>query len=288
MNNCKICHSTNLSIVYEGDIRHGKFGNFLKNQQIFECSNCGVQFYKQSKIDYVSSEYRDLVQKDSSEEMYYKLHDDEQLHNLNILGLHSLRDKDIADVGCGAGSFLDSVSGIAQTKIAIEPFKAYQAILKQKNYTVYSYTEDLIQVGQQVDIATSFAVLEHIEDPVRFLSQIKQIVKPGGYILISTPNSQDALLELIGDPYKSFYYRSVHYWYFNQKSLQYIADILGFKNVEFFYKHKFDTSNLIYWLKDHKPTGLKKTNILSELDPVLISNFEKIQRSNFLYAKFHI
>ena len=56
--------------------------------------------------------------------------------------------------------------------------------------------------------------------------------KQGEFLMCcNTPVSDVALeLELIGDEYKSFYYRSVHKWYFNQASLSYISEKLGFQN----------------------------------------------------------
>ena len=42
---------------------------------------------------------------------------------INILGI---RNKIVADIGCGAGSFSDHISGLAEKIIAIEPTVMYQ------------------------------------------------------------------------------------------------------------------------------------------------------------------
>ena len=139
---CKICNSENIIITYNGKIRNGKFGNYIDNQNIFECQECKVQFYNGKDIDYQSSEYRTMIQANPSADEYYHQHDDEQLYNLEILGLNNLRNKVIADIGCGAGSFLDMVSGITKKQIAIEPFKDYQSILKEKKYDVFDYASN--------------------------------------------------------------------------------------------------------------------------------------------------
>lgn len=40
-----------------------------------------------------------------------------------------------------------------------------------------------------VDIVTSIAVIEHLYNPERYLMEIYRILKPGGYFLLTTPNT---------------------------------------------------------------------------------------------------
>ena len=42
------------------------------------------------------------------------------------------------DFGCGGGSFLDSIKGIAKKTIAVEPFVGYHESLKLRGHEVYS------------------------------------------------------------------------------------------------------------------------------------------------------
>lgn len=288
MKKCKICNSNDLVLIYKGKIRNGRFGNYINKQNIYKCQNCKTQSYNGTLINYETSEYREMIQNNPGEDEYYKQHDNEQLYNIEVLGLNNLRNKTIADVGCGAGSFLDMLVGITKKQIAIEPFKNYQKVLKKKGYSIYDYASNVQAEIGKIDIATSFAVIEHLDDPLTFLLDIKKLIKKGGYILISTPNVDDFQLELIGDDYKSFYYRSVHKWYFNKESISYISKKLGFKKVEFIYKHKYDFSNLLFWLKDKKPTGIAKTSALHQLSTQLVNIVEDNGSANFIYAKLYI
>lgn len=286
---CKCCGSkAGLRTIYEGSIRDGKFKSYKNNQVVLECETCGARFLSEShNVNYDTDEYRSLVQDKFNEEHYYKEHDKEQLYNLEVLDNENVRGKVVADIGCAAGAFLDNVRGLASDVIAVEPFKYYQEVLKKKGYKVFGYVND-IDENLKVDIATSFAVIEHLDDPIQFVSDIKKIVKKGGIIILSTPNSNDFQLDLIGKEYKEFYYRTVHPFYFNEKSFRYIADVLGFQSIEFIYKHKYDLSNLIYWLKDRNPTGLGKINIFEELDFNFRKILEREKISNFMYVKFTV
>jgi SAM-dependent methyltransferase len=287
---CKICgNQKKFKIVYSGKIRDGKFGSYIDNQEILRCPICGTQFLNSSvlNINYNTEEYRNLVEESYSENSYYNSHDEEQIYNIEVINLKNVRNKSIVDIGCGAGSFLDAIKGFATKIVAVEPFKYYRNILELKGYKVFGYASN-VTMNNQFDIATSFAVIEHVESPLDFLKDIQKLVKKGGQIIISTPNTDDFQLELLGDEYKSFYYRKVHKFYFNKESLTYLSKKIGFKGVEFIYKHKYDMSNLIFWLKDKEPTGLKKTNLLKNLDILLKENLESNGQSNFLYAKFYV
>ena len=51
-----------------------------------------------------------------------------------------------------------------------------------------------------VDIAVSLAVIEHIQNPEIFLSEIYRVLKPGGLIYLSTPNWQMDTKNFYNDP----------------------------------------------------------------------------------------
>ncbi len=286
---CALCKSKNIKIVYKGKIRLGKFGNFLNSQCIYECEKCGLKFYPPSSIDYSNEEYRNLVQNDPSAKTYYKNHDREQLQHLDILGIELLREKKIVDVGCGAGSFLDLVRGFTKDQIAIEPFKDYQKVLTRKGYRTFDYIDSLNKsFDKTIDIVTAFAVIEHVDNPKEFLHSMKRLISTEGFILISTPNSDDWLLKLLSDDYKSFFYRYVHKWYFNKKSLTHLANSLNFKRIEFIYKQQYDLSNLLLWLRDKKPTGIGNVNILNQIDFLYKKTLEDQGLSNYLYVKLYV
>jgi 2-polyprenyl-3-methyl-5-hydroxy-6-metoxy-1,4-benzoquinol methylase len=143
------------------------------------------------------------------------LRDQEQAEKLGILGADGWRDKIVADIGCGGGSFLDFLSGVARETVAIEPCLSYRHNLSQKHKYFPGCSEALLEYAGKVDVAVSFTVIEHIENPRQFLREIRQVIKPGGFLLLSTPNYNDWLIDFLSGFYDRFFYRSAHTWYFN-------------------------------------------------------------------------
>jgi len=264
----------------------GKFGNYSKSSHVvWKCPNCHVGFLDRTPLNYEIENYRELVDGDISPEHFYVLHDGEQADILKILGAEKLRGKVIADIGCGAGSFLDLVRGCASRTIAVEPARYFHQELQKKGHQVYEYCQDVLRDWEgRVDIAVSFTVLEHVENPLEFLREIKLLLKPKSFLLLSTPNSQDWLLQFLPEVYGRFFYRYVHTWYFNQESIQILSTRAGFKRVEVRHVQRFDISNALYWIRNHCPTGIGKTSIFRDIDEVYKKTLEKNGQSDFIYA----
>ena len=128
LSNCILCGSGNgYSIVYDGQIRNGDRTKYtVENYKVVECLICKVQRLEPfCKIDYSTSEYRRRFIGSGSTEDYMRLHDWEQTGCVTRLGLEQLRNKRVADLGCGGGSFLDTAKGFAEKTIAVKPYIGY-------------------------------------------------------------------------------------------------------------------------------------------------------------------
>jgi SAM-dependent methyltransferase len=108
---------------------------------------------------------------------------------LNSLQL-DLRDKRICDVGCGYNcNFLLHMKDKYQTyslygvDVSINP--------ALKNVVHFSEIdlkkEDFKIADNSIDIVTSLAVIEHLSDPAKYLSEIYRILTKGGYFILTTP-----------------------------------------------------------------------------------------------------
>lgn len=110
-------------------------------------------------------------------------------------GLSLLKDLNlngsILDFGCGQGRFLSMLSGMkfkdmAGADLMSRPMEfpaSYQWIQENLNNKL-SLKED------SFDVIVAIEVLEHLENPRAVVRELKRLLKPGGYLIMSTPNNE--------------------------------------------------------------------------------------------------
>lgn len=106
----------------------------------------------------------------------------------------------LVDVGAGYGVFLDewrrrfpNVSAIA-----VEPSSSLATECRAKGFEVIEeIVENVMGIDAAADLVTCFEVLEHVYDPLNFLNALKKLVRPGGYVFISTLGIEGFDLQLL-------------------------------------------------------------------------------------------
>lgn len=127
------------------------------------------------------------------------------LHKMNPIRLQYIKDhignpqgKKAIDIGCGGGILTIpmcrmgmEVSGLDTGKknIEVAEAKSKAAELDIKYYAInLEDISNLPQHKEQYDIVTSMEVIEHVDDYKIFLIYLCKLVKPGGYLFLSTIN----------------------------------------------------------------------------------------------------
>lgn len=93
----------------------------------------------------------------------------------------------LLDVGCGDGKFLSLLPkefkkyGIDFNHESVKLASAYGSIFQGKL--------ENMPAAMKFDNVVAFHVLEHVEDPLGFINECFDKVKPGGKLILSTPNS---------------------------------------------------------------------------------------------------
>ena len=291
--NCKICCCSEFTVVYDDVIRNGSVGNYTNDKvKLFQCKNCGAIFhlpYVSNDEYYRSEEYRTSVDGSSDADTFQKNHDKESLDKLEYTGTEIFRNKVVADIGCGGGSFLDYVRGVAKEIIAIEPSENFLHYLHNKGIVAFPYAKDaVIDFKEKVDIVTSFDVIEHVEDPVTFLRDSYTLLNEKGTAIIGTPTDAPFMRSLLGNVYEKKVLFSVqHLWYLSEESIKIAAKKAGFKKYEVKYFQRYGISNMMAWLRDKKPEGNIHFNGVSDtLNAVYKEELERQKLGDYivLYA----
>lgn len=111
----------------------------------------------------------------------------------------------VIDVGCGAGYGCDLMATKASYVLGVdyspEAIAYCQARYTAPNLQFSQMNASSLDVNQIFDVATSFQVIEHMEDVNHFIQEMKRVVRPGGTILISTPNVRTKQKAGEGNPF---------------------------------------------------------------------------------------
>ena len=110
---------------------------------------------------------------------------------------YPLAGKTALDVGCGAGLLCEPLArmGAAVTGVdaAPENIEAAKAHAVQSGLGIEYRAGELSEQGLgKFDVVSSMEVIEHVTDPAAFIAELVRHLKPGGLLLLSTPNRTPA------------------------------------------------------------------------------------------------
>jgi 2-polyprenyl-3-methyl-5-hydroxy-6-metoxy-1,4-benzoquinol methylase len=99
----------------------------------------------------------------------------------------------IADIGCGAGDLLQATGSAFDHYLAIDAVR-YDGLPAGVPFFAADLDRDPLPLDTaSVDVAAAVEVVEHLENPRAFIRELSRVTKPGGWVVVSTPNQVSAL-----------------------------------------------------------------------------------------------
>ncbi len=139
------------------------------------------------------------------------------LHQLNpvrlqwILDHVALADRRVVDIGCGGGILAEAMaaSGARVTGIDLADASLQVARLHALDsglgidYRLISAERLATEAPAQFDVVTCMEMLEHVPDPASIVRACAQLVRPGGWVFLSTINRnwKSFVLAIVGAEY---------------------------------------------------------------------------------------
>lgn len=163
-------------------------------------------------------------------------------------------DDSILEIGCSVGYFLEAVKDHVGQIYGTEWDEKALSYIKDRipSCKVALNPPDF---NTKFDKVFMFHVLEHIDDPIGYLTDLKELLNPGGTIYVEVPNVDDALVKLYDcRPFLAHYYKMAHLFNYNEKGLRYVMDNAGLEG-PIDQLQRYDLSNHLVWLKDGVPGG---------------------------------
>lgn len=97
----------------------------------------------------------------------------------------------VLEAGCGEGYGAGLIAGRARRVLALDYDEATTAHVARRYphlWTVRANLAFLPLASSTVDVVTSFQVIEHLWDQAGFLAECRRVLRPGGRLVITTPN----------------------------------------------------------------------------------------------------
>ncbi|MFH1457238.1 MAG: class I SAM-dependent methyltransferase [Patescibacteria group bacterium] len=198
MKNCKICKSES-KLLYKDikDDRYGYPGNF----SIYQCQNCNF-----GQIDSWLSEKK-------YDELYTKYYPRKKINPENVkktakVKVNKIRktiwwllgknnqchfkikpQKKVLDIGCGDGRSLLEIAAQGSEAYGSEKDANVKKIAEKLNLKIhFGDIDTLPHPDEFFNFITMNQLIEHVPNPINFLYEVSKKLKPGGKIILSTPN----------------------------------------------------------------------------------------------------
>jgi 2-polyprenyl-3-methyl-5-hydroxy-6-metoxy-1,4-benzoquinol methylase len=134
---------------------------------------------------------------DTGERMIPEFHKGKNMYGAHIgryqAGLGVVKDKVVLDIACGSGYGTQIMAASASRVYGVDVDEP--TIRYAKEHYAADNIEYLVGDGvaiplsdHSVDVVVSYETIEHIEDYQTFMKEVKRVLKPGGVLLLSTPN----------------------------------------------------------------------------------------------------
>lgn len=139
---------------------------------------------------------------------------------------HFARPGRVLDVGCAAGYFLSVAQQRGWDVQGYEPSDAIRPEAERRLGAGRVRGGEFASAGFEkgsFDLVTYWDVIEHIPDGVAALAAARELLKPGGKLLIETQNVDSRAAKVLGKRWQH-YKHAEHIYHFNART---IADLLG-------------------------------------------------------------
>ncbi len=146
----------------------------------------------------------------------------------------------VLDVGCGEGRFaaalLDAGARVVGIDVAAEPLRRARAQRPELDLRVVPPGGPWELEDASFDVVWAGETIEHVQDTAAWLSEVRRVLRPRGWLLLSTPAHDPLTLLRLALSRRTFAERfdprSDHLRFYSRGSLGELLEQFGFAEIE--------------------------------------------------------
>ncbi len=152
----------------------------------------------------------------------------------------------LLDIGCSRGFFmaLASEKGWETYGVEIDPALARESAERSGGYTWSGRCEDVDIPETIFDVVTLWEVIEHVIEPSQLIAKLQRVLKPGGSLVLTTPNFDGIEFEAVGRLHDNIE-APAHINYFSPATLTPLLERSGFVDIRITTPGRLDLDNVL-------------------------------------------
>lgn len=235
--------------VTTNSVRKFKSAAAGRDFQLYSCNQCDLMFWDPRALD--SKFYSGNKLNALYVDFHYNLRKALPFNSKPFFEVFPIKNGTLLDVGGGDGLFAERAQAMGYDVSMIDfDERSVETARKKGVHKAFAYSlEDFASFcnaqTRQFDIISFFEVLEHQEDLASFITNIKKLLKPGGWIVGSTPN-RDRMFARRQQKLDGQDTPPNHFFWWSEKSLLHFFNLNDF-DIEIF-RPKIDVDAAIGYL----------------------------------------
>ncbi len=178
--------------------------------------------------------------------------------HLRLLSRFTASPGRLLDAGCASGHFLREARQVGWSVAGVEPSETLFARAHEtlgEGAELYCSTLELASFAPaSFDAVTLWDVLEHVPEPVGFMTLCGKLLKPGGKLLVNVPDLDSPEARMLGKRWPLLL--AEHLNYFNRKSLRVCGKMSSLEWIHFGRRRvSFSLDYILFRLSQHRIPG---------------------------------
>ncbi len=210
---------------------------------------------------------------------------DDAIHRMVVdaLDQFAVRGGALVDAGCGGGALKAALGDRVARYVGLDAVRYDQFPSGAEFHAVDLDAPEWPIADHQADVAAAVETIEHLQNPWAFMRQLAALVRPGGWVLVTTPNQLSLLsVATLVTKHRFSAFQDVHYPAHRtallEADLQRCARAAGLEPVALRYSHRgrlpLSSRHYPRWISRVFPRALSDNVLLISRKPAMTRHLD--------------